>query len=99
MTTTSTGRRNDEDGVADAFYYFALVNTGDPAHAKATEFTRTYSGRTVTTSWVLTELADGWARPASRRAIFLQMLADLRANLYLSIEPATDELLQQGIDL
>ena len=63
---------------ADSFYYFALVNPSDAAHAKATAFTQSYTGRTVTTGWVLTELADGWARPVSRRALFLQMLADIQ---------------------
>src|SRR5438270_3601028 len=30
---------------ADSFYYFALVNPNDPAHAKTTAFTQTYMGR------------------------------------------------------
>src|SRR5882724_587442 len=84
---------------ADSFYYFALVNPSDPAHAKAMAFTQGYTGKTVTTGWVLTELADGWARPASRRSIFLQMFADLRASPDTIIVPTTEQLLQDGIDL
>ena len=63
---------------ADSFYDFALVNPNDPAHAKAMAFTQGYTGRTVTTRCVLLELADGWSKPASRRAVFPQMLADSR---------------------
>ena len=84
---------------ADSYYYFALVNPNDPAHAKATGFTRGYTGRTVTTSWVLTEVADGWSKPAMRRAVFPQMLADLRASLATMIVPTTDQLWQEGFDL
>ena len=84
---------------ADSFYYFALVNASDPAHGKATAFSASYSGRTVTTGWVLTELADGWARPVSRRLIFLQMLADLRANPDTEIVSTTDQLFHDGLDL
>ena len=84
---------------ADSFYYFALVNPNDPAHAKTTAFTQTYMGRIVTTGWVLTELADGWAKPVLRRSIFLQLLADLRASPDTIIIPAAEQLLQDGIDL
>jgi predicted nucleic acid-binding protein len=84
---------------ADSFFYFALVNPNDPAHAKATAFTQGYTGRTVTTRCVLTELADGWSKPASRRAVFPQMLADLRASVATIIVPTTDQLWQEGVDL
>lgn len=84
---------------ADTFYYFALVNPSNPVHAKARELTATYTGRVVTTGWVLTELADGWARPTARRAVFLGMLADLRASPDTTIVSTTDELLQKGVDL
>jgi predicted nucleic acid-binding protein len=84
---------------ADSFYYFALVNPSDPAHAKAMAFTQGYTGRTVTTGWVLAELADGLAKPVARRTVFLQMLADLRASPDTWIVPTTEQLLQEGLDL
>ena len=40
---------------ADSFYFFALLNRTDQAHAKAVAFTKSYKGRLVTTAWVLTE--------------------------------------------
>ena len=52
----------------------------------------------VTTGWILTELADGWAKPA-QRTYFGAILAKLRANPNVRIEPCTDQLLQEGIDL
>jgi uncharacterized protein len=84
---------------ADAFYFFALLNPRDPAHAKAVAFTGAYTGQTVTTGWVLTELADGWAKPASWRSVFLQLQADVRANPDIVIVPCTDQLLGEGIHL
>ena len=61
-------------------------------------FLKTYAGVMVTTGWVLTELADGWAKPA-QRTFFVPMLTKLRANPNARIEPCTDQLLHEGIDL
>jgi len=82
---------------ADSFYFFALLNPRDPAHAKAAAFTGAYTGRIVTTGWILTELADGWARPASWRSVFVQLQADVRANPDITVVPCTDQLLDEGI--
>ena len=45
---------------ADAFYYLALLNPRDSAHARAVAIGPTLSGRLVTTSYVLTEVADAF---------------------------------------
>jgi predicted nucleic acid-binding protein len=83
---------------ADSYYFFALANPNDPAHDRAVAFLKTYSGAMVTTGWVLTELADGWAKPI-QRTFFVPMVTKLRANPNARIEPCTDQLLQEGIDL
>ena len=83
---------------ADSFYFFALTNPNDPAHSRAVAFTKTFAGTQVTTGWILTELADGWAKPP-QRAFFGAMLAKFRANPNARIEPCSDQLLQEGIDL
>jgi predicted nucleic acid-binding protein len=83
---------------ADSFYYFALTNPNDRAHAGAVEFTRIYSGRIVTTSWVVTEMADGWSR-LNTRARFAPILTAMRSDRNLQIEPCREPLLQEGIDL
>jgi hypothetical protein len=43
----------------DSFYFFALLNSRDSAHAEAVAFIQSFTGRIVTTGGVLTELADG----------------------------------------
>ena len=83
---------------ADSFYFFALVNSHDPAHARAVAFLNSYHGRMVTTGWVLTEVGDGLAQPANR-ASFLQTVDTLRAEPNVTIVPCSDELLDAGIDL
>jgi len=52
---------------ADTFYFLALLNPSDQAHARAVEFTSRNAVRMMTTDWVLTELADGLA--GSPRAV------------------------------
>ena len=46
---------------ADSFYYFAIFNPKDMAHEKAKRYAARHDEATVTTAWVLTELADGLA--------------------------------------
>jgi predicted nucleic acid-binding protein len=84
---------------ADSFYFFAVVNRSDPAHAKALALSASFKGRLVTTGWVLTEFADGMSRPVANRQLFLQILGDLRTRPDTLIVPTTDQLLQDGIDL
>jgi predicted nucleic acid-binding protein len=83
---------------ADSFYFFALVNKGDPAHGRAVAFLQSYRGRMVTTGRVLTEIGDGLAR-GDNRASFLQTVDTLRGEPNVSVEACGDELLEQGIDL
>lgn len=83
---------------ADTFYYLALVNADDAQHEQAAGYTAAYQGRIVTTSWVLTEVADALARPATRAA-FSQVLSQLRADPDVSILPPTLEQFDDGIRL
>jgi uncharacterized protein len=64
---------------ADTFYFLALLNACDKAHARAVAFNSSFNGRLVTTAWILTELADALADPSNRPA-FLQTLAQLRGD-------------------
>ncbi len=84
---------------ADTFYFFALGSDRDSAHAKAMAFSQSFTGRLVTTGWVLTELADGWSRPLSWRVEFEPFLQELRANPNVKILPFSDELFDAGIEL
>lgn len=84
---------------ADSFYFFSLVNPNDPTHQRAIAFTKSFAGKLVTTGWVITELGDGWAKPASHRAVFASVVADLQSNPNMRVVPFSDSLLQEGIAL
>jgi predicted nucleic acid-binding protein len=84
---------------ADSYYFFALGNRHDPAHGKSVAFSQTYGGRLVTTGFVLTELVDGCAGTASRRAAAIQAVGELRSNPHVAIVACSEQLFQQGLDL
>ena len=84
---------------ADTFFFFALGNDRDPAHVKASEFSRHFTGKLMTTGWVLTELADGWSRPVQWRVEFEGLLDELRANPHVAILPFSEELFDAGVRL
>lgn len=83
---------------ADTYFYLALVSADDAGHHKAAEFSATWTGRTITTAWVLTEVADALADP-SQRLVFARLLSSLRNDSQLTIVPPTQELFDRGIDL
>src|SRR5947209_8151065 len=83
---------------ADSFYYFALLNRTDAAHARAVEATLGLTGRIITTDWILTELGDGMAAPHSRAA-FLRTVAELRSDPDVTIIPFDAELREAGLRL
>jgi len=83
---------------ADSFFFFALLNPRDPAHAKAIDVSGRNNAPLLTTAWVLTELADGLA-PTARRQTFRQVLADIEADRANLIVPANAETFEKGVDL
>ncbi len=83
---------------ADTFYFFALINPKDIAHLPALEFSEARDISLVTTSWVLTELADGLSRSGSRE-IFAMVLDDFRTNPPDIIVPASQVLFDEGVSL
>ncbi len=83
---------------ADTFYFLAMGNPDDDAHAKALALTQTLTAPVVTTAWVLTEVGDASAQPKFRSA-FLDLWNQLRANPKITIVPATQSLFERGIDL
>ena len=84
---------------ADSFYFFALYNSHDMAHAKALSFNQTFNETLVTTGFVITEFADGCAGTAHRRSVLTQTVKYLRASSKVTIVPCTDKLLHEGLDL
>jgi predicted nucleic acid-binding protein len=84
---------------ADTFYFLALLNPSDEAHARAVAFTTENQFHLVTTAWVLTELADALAGSEAGRKEFLATLGDLQADAGAAIIPADESLMSQGIGL
>jgi predicted nucleic acid-binding protein len=82
--------------LADSFYYLALGNSEDEAHARAVAASRDRSMRHVTHAWVLTEVADALA-PARLRRRFLELLRALEHDPRMIILPATEDLFRAGI--
>lgn len=81
---------------ADTFYFLALWNPNDKAHAKAMEFTLGYRQRMLTTDWIITELADALCR-GPNRATFLRLFRILERQKEFTIIPAARTLLDEGL--
>jgi hypothetical protein len=83
---------------ADTFYFLAILNRHDAAHARARSVAGELTGPILTTEWVLTEVAD--AMSARRvRQLFLRLLENLRADPNCTIVPATAMLFAEGVQL
>ena len=83
---------------ADSYYFFAMGNVRDPAHARTVEFNRSFVGRLVTTGWIVVELGDGMAHPP-QRPIFLRLAEQLRTDPDVVYVPCAERLLVSGLDL
>lgn len=81
---------------ADTAYYLALLNARDEYHERAKHTSAGLQGQILTTTWVLTEVADAFSKPGQRdiAAAFLQeLLADPRV---IVIPPSMD-LFNRGL--
>ncbi len=82
---------------ADTGYYIALVNSEDEYHLRAREYTASFRGSFLTTSWVLLELANHLAKEPNR-ALFLSLFDDLRKNQRVRILPPAQAEFDRGIE-
>jgi predicted nucleic acid-binding protein len=83
---------------ADSFYFFAVFNPKDAAHEKAKRYAARHDEATVTTAWVLTELADGLAATPYRSDV-VRLVSLLRADPENEIVPLTADLMERGLAL
>lgn len=83
---------------ADTFYYIALLDANDSAHETAVAATRELKSTTVTTAWVLLELANTLSA-SSHRGVFARFLSRLRTNPNVIIYEAEREVFDLGVDL
>ena len=83
---------------ADTYYFLALLNARDEAHQAAVALAASLRRPIVTTTWILTELADGLAQ-TSGRAVFASFLDRLRSDPRTSIVATTDDVFERGVRL
>jgi predicted nucleic acid-binding protein len=83
---------------ADTAYYVAEVNSNDSLHQLARDFTNGFTGRVITTEFVLTELAPFLLRGPGRRA-YVDLIQSLRRDSLTTVLPATSEYFELGFQL
>jgi uncharacterized protein len=83
---------------SDTSYYLALVNPSDQQHQAACRWTAGFSGTTVTTAWVIAELANAMCKSANK-PYFLSLLRDLQSDRRVVIVPSSKELFDRGMEL
>jgi hypothetical protein len=83
---------------ADTFYFLAVLNRRDPAHEEALGFYGNSSLHIMTTEWVLTEVADATADPATRHN-FKRLFELLENDDQVKIVQASHELFRHGLTL
>ena len=83
---------------ADTSFYIAFANPRDAMHAAATEFVQVFRGKTLTTEHVLVEVGN-WLARSGDRAVFLDLIKDLRADRGTTVLPANRALFEEGLEL
>jgi uncharacterized protein len=83
---------------ADTFFFLALINPRDAAHARAVAAAKIRTGPVLTTAWVLTEVADGLAATPDRH-LLQKILANLDHEPRDIVVPASQDLFDQGLRL
>src|SRR5438128_452321 len=83
---------------ADTVFYVALLSNRDALHGRAIEFLGHYSGRIVTTEFILLEVANFNSRPSDRQR-FVDLVEKIRTDPQTQLIPATSELFARGLEL
>lgn len=83
---------------ADTAFYVALLSSRDALHSRAVQFLAGYSGRIVTTEFILLEVANFNARPADRQR-FVDLVTQIHDDPQTQLIPATSDLFARGFDL
>ena len=83
---------------ADAFALIAWLNPRDDAHEKVSAYLAGFTGRMVTTEWVLMEVADALSSPLARTKT-AEFLQTVRADPLFEVVDYLPEVYQAGFDL
>lgn len=81
---------------ADTSYYLALVNPNDPYRERALALGNGVLGQIFLTDYILVELGSALSRGADR-AVFLNLLVDLRDDESITVIPADNSLFAEGV--
>jgi len=82
----------------DAFYFFAILNIRDPAHIRARDFIRSFSGKLITSEWVFVEVADGMSSTRTR-GLFCSIRNQFLTNRNSRIVPFDDGIYAEALRL
>lgn len=82
----------------DSFVFLAMLNPQDRRHAAAVKSLNASRQPLVTTAWVMTELADGLSRAATR-ALFITLEQRLRNDPRVTIIGPDERVFEAGLDL
>lgn len=83
---------------ADTFAFIAWLNPRDQGHAKVVDYLDGFTGRLVTTEWVLMEVADALSAPTAR-ATTVAFLRAVRADPLFDVMGYVPAVYQAGFDL
>ena len=83
---------------ADTSFFAAIVNERDALHAQAKKAAAFQTDPSLTTEFVLLEVANFGTR-GRQREVFATLIANLRRSPDVEIVPASAELFARGLDL
>src|SRR5438874_1904901 len=83
---------------ADTFALIAWLNPRDHSHAVVTAYLDGFTGRLVTTEWVLMELADAPSAPEARATV-VAFLEAVRADQLFDVVGYDQKVYQAGFDV
>jgi predicted nucleic acid-binding protein len=83
---------------ADTFALIAWLNPHDDAHARVVAYLDGFTGRLVTTEWVLMETADALSAPAARSTV-VAFLQAVRADPLFNVIGYDPVVYRAGFDL
>lgn len=84
--------------IADAFALIAWLNPRDTFHRQVTAYLDGFTGRFVTTEWVLMELADALSSSAARTTV-VAFLQAVRADPLFEVVGYEPAVFRAGFDL
>jgi uncharacterized protein len=83
---------------ADTSFYIAFVNPRDTGHRAVMDFVQRFSGKLVTTEYVLVEVGN-WLARSGDRPIFLSLLKELQADPDTMVLAGDHSLFEAGLSL